>query len=64
MAVSENGTDFSPYTVLEGDPERGYCYPAVLFLSETELLLSYCCGGPADGKCLTRTRIVRITLRS
>ena len=63
MAVSENGMDFSPYTVLEDDPTRGYCYPAVHFLNERELLLSYCCGGPEDGSCLTYTRITRLTLR-
>ena len=62
MAVSENGTDFSPFTVLEDDPTHGYCYAAVLFLDEKTFLLSYCCGGPDDGNCLTRTRIVRITL--
>lgn len=62
MAVSENGTDFSPYTVLEDDPAHGYCYPAVLFLRARELLLSYCCGGPEDGNCLTRTRILRLTI--
>ena len=62
MAVSENGVDFSPFTVLEDEPERGYCYPAVHFLNAKEMLLSYCCGGPDDGVCLTRTRIIHITL--
>ena len=61
MAVSENGSDFSPYTVLEDDPAHGYCYPAALFLDDKTMLLSYCCGGPEDGNCLTRTRIVRLT---
>lgn len=62
-AVSENGTDFSAYTVLEDDPTHGYCYPAVCFLDDKTFLLSYCCGGQEDGNCLTRTRIVRITLK-
>ena len=62
MAVSDNGTDFSEYTVLEDEPTHGYCYPAVYFLDDKTLLLSYCCGGPEDGNCLTRTRISRITL--
>ncbi len=62
MAVSKDGTSFSPFTVLEDDPTRGYCYPAVHFLGEKEMLLSYCCGGPDDGMCLTRTRIVRAEL--
>ena len=62
MAVSENGVDFSPFVALEDDPTHGYCYPAVHFLSEKELLLSYCCGGPADGTCLTRTRILHLQI--
>ena len=61
-AVSENGLDFSAYTVLEDDPTHGYCYPAVCFLDAKTFLLSYCCGGAEDGNCLTRTRIVRISL--
>ncbi len=63
MAVSENGTDYSPYTVLEDDPSHGYCYPAVCFLDEKTFLLSYCCGGPEDANCLTRLRIIRVSLK-
>lgn len=62
MAAAENGTDFSPFAVLEDEPDHGYCYPAVHFLSAREMLLSYCCGGPADGMCLTRTRITRLEI--
>lgn len=62
IAQSENGTDFSKYTVIEDAPSCGYCYPAMLFLNEKEMLMSYCCGGPDDGMCLTRTRIRHITL--
>lgn len=60
MAQSDNGIDFSEYTVIESDPERGFCYPAMHFMSEKEMLLSYCCGGKDDGCCLTRTRIRKI----
>lgn len=62
MAQSENGTDFSEFTFVEDIPDHGYCYPAILFLSEKEMLMSYCCGGKEDGKCLTKTRIKKITL--
>ncbi|MBQ3087260.1 MAG: exo-alpha-sialidase [Clostridia bacterium] len=62
MAVSENGLDFSEYTVIENEPEHGYCYPAVYFLGEKEMLLSYCSGGPEDDMCLTKTTIRRIIL--
>ncbi len=61
IAQSENGIDFSGSTVIEDDPAHGYCYPAILFLNDKELLISYCCGGEEDGMCLTRTRIRRIT---
>ena len=63
LAQSENGLDFSRYAVLEDLPDHGYCYPAMLFLSENEMLLSYCCGGAEDGMCLARTCIRRVTLR-
>lgn len=62
MAQSENGINFSEYTVVEGIPDHGYCYPAIFFLNEKEMLMSYCCGGKEDGKCLSRTRISKITL--
>ena len=35
--------------LLERDPERGYCYTAMEFLSGGELLLAYCCGRHLDG---------------
>lgn len=63
LAQSENGIDFSSYTVIEDDPAHGYCYPAVFFLNEKEVLLSYCCGGEEDDMCLTRTRIRHIVLK-
>ena len=63
MAQSENGRDFSEYTVIEDDPDRGFCYPAMVFLNEKEMLISYCAGGKDDGNCLTRTRIRKIILK-
>ncbi len=62
MAQSENGMDFSDFTVIEDDPGHGYCYPAIFFPGEKEMLMSYCCGGAEDGKCLSRTRIKKIIL--
>lgn len=63
MAQSENGIDFSEYIAVEDTPYHGYCYPAIFFLSEKEMLMSYCCGGKDNGKCLSKTRIKKITLR-
>ena len=62
LAAGENGEDFSAPCVIEDDPAHGYCYPGVFFLGPRTLLLSYCCGGPEDGMCLTRTRIARIEI--
>jgi len=62
IAASEDGIEFSPFAVIEDDPTHGYCYPAMLFLSEKEMLISYCCGGEEDEMCLTRTAIRKITL--
>jgi hypothetical protein len=53
---------FEPYCVLEDDPTRGFCYPAVEFLDENTLLLAYCSGGKEDGGCLNRITIRKITL--
>lgn len=63
LAQSDNGLDFSPFTVIEDDPKHGYCYPAIHFLNEKEMLISYCCGGEEDGMCLTRTKIIRLELK-
>lgn len=62
IAQSETGTDFGSYTVLEDAPDHGFCYPAIHFLNEKEMLISYCCGGEEDGMCLTRTKIIKLTL--
>lgn len=60
IAQSENGIEFSKYTVIEDDPVHGYCYPSIFFMNEKEMLISYCCGGEEDEMCLTRTRIRHI----
>ncbi len=62
MAQSDDGLEYSAFAVIESDPAHGYCYPAVFFLSEKEMLLSYCSGGPEDGMCLAKTTIRRIIL--
>lgn len=64
IAQSENGIDFpvSDFTAIETVPDHGYCYPAIHFLSASEMLISYCCGGKEDGVCLSKTRIRKITV--
>ena len=60
IARSEDGVDFGETTELERDKTKGFCYPAIMFLSENEMLISYCCGGEEDGTCLCRTKIDKI----
>ncbi len=62
MAQSADGTHFSAPVLLEDDPTRGYCYPALEFLDEKTLLLAYCSGGVLEGSNLNRTVIRRLTL--
>ncbi len=62
MAISDNGVDFSEYVVLENEEDHGYCYPSVFFLSEKEMLLSYCSGGPEDDMCLAKTTIRKVVV--
>ncbi len=62
MAESEDGVNFSAPVILEDDPNRGFCYPAMEFLDEKTMLLAYCCGGVEDGSCLNRTAIRYLTL--
>ncbi len=40
----DEGRTWVDHTVLENDPDCGYCYTAMMFRGD-ELLLAYCCGG-------------------
>jgi len=60
IAESEDGVNFSAYTALDDDFERGFCYPAIEFLDEKTLLVAYCSGGREDGGCLNRITIRKI----
>ncbi len=62
-AVSrDEGETWSEPKLIEGDPEAGYCYPAVFFTKDQGMLVAYCAGGPADGICLARLTIKKIAL--
>ena len=62
-AVSrDDGATWSNYTVIEGHEEHGYCYPAVFFTNDGCALVAYCSGGPADGICLARLTIQKISI--
>ena len=63
MAESTDGVTFGEPVAIETDAHRGFCYPALFFLSGREMLLAYCSGGRAETACLCRTTIRRITLK-
>ena len=53
---------WSDYSIIEGDEEHGYCYPAIFFTNDGCMLVAYCSGGPADGICLARLTIQKIKI--
>ncbi len=62
MAESDDGVRFSDPVVLEDDPTRGFCYPAMYFLDEKTILMSYCSGGIPEASCLKKTTLRKIIL--
>ncbi len=62
IAESKDGVAFSKPIIIEGDKEKGFCYPAMEFLDDKTILLSYCSGGENEGCCLNTTVIRRLIL--
>ena len=56
----DDGRTWSEPVSLDDDFDRGYCYPAIHFLGNGEMLVSYCSGGPDNGSILGRTTIRRV----
>ena len=64
LSVSkDDGRTWADMTVLEDDPDHGYCYCAIHFTKDA-VLLGYCAGGPEDGCCLSKLRVRKIPLSS
>ena len=58
---TDGGRSFGKLNVIEDDPSRGYCYPAVFGTRDGRLLLAYCRGDEADGNTLCRLGIAEIS---
>lgn len=58
----DDGKTWSYPFIVEDDPNRGYCYPAVFFTKDQSMLCAYCRGGKEDGRCLARLGIMKISL--
>lgn len=61
---TDGGKSFGPLNVIEDDPSRGYCYPALFGANDGRLLIAYCRGSASDGNTLCRLGIAEIELAS
>lgn len=60
-AVSnDDGINWSDPSVIEDDPNAGYCYPAAFFTNDSSMLISYCSGKLEDKDCLAASSIMKI----
>lgn len=62
---SDDGATWTHHRLIEGDPERGYCYTAIQFANDAAgvaVLLAYCAGGKPTGGVLNTLRIRRMTV--
>ena len=59
---TDHGKTRAPPTIVENDPNCGYCYTAI-FQAHDKILLAYCAGSEEDlGSCLNRLRIRDISV--
>ena len=61
---TDDGKSFGALNMIEEDPTRGYCYPAILPTKDRCLLLGYCRGDAVDGNTLCRLGIAKIEMDS
>ena len=62
-ALSTDETrSWSEPVMIEDDPASGYCYTAIHFTQDEQMLLAYCAGGPADRSTLVRLRMRKMPL--
>lgn len=60
----DGGKTFGKLNIIEDDPSRGYCYPALFGTNDGRLLLAYCRGDETDGNTLCRLGIAEIDVDS
>ena len=61
---TDGGKTWGAFNVIEDDPARGYCYPAVFQTNDGCLLLGYCRGNGEDGNTLCRLGIAKAVIDS
>ena len=63
LAISrDEGKTWDNIRVLEDDPEGWYCYTAIQFVGDNEVLLAYCGGNRPAGTGLSITKVVKVDL--
>lgn len=63
LAISKDeGQTWDNIRVLEDDPEGWYCYTAIQFVDDSEVLLAYCAGNRPQGTGLSITKLVKVDL--
>ena len=63
IAISKDeGKTWESEKVLEDDPDGWYCYTAIHFVNDDEVLLSYCAGDRPAGTGLSVTRLTLLDL--
>ena len=60
----DGGKTWGTLNIIEDEPTRGYCYPAMFATKDGHLLLGYCAGDKTDGNMLCRLRIAKIEFES
>lgn len=61
---TDYGKHWGKLYTIEDDPERGYCYPAMLPVGDNQMLCAYCRGGAPDGCTLNRLGIMKFSLKN
>ena len=63
IAISKNdGKTWENEKVLEDDPDGWYCYTAIHFVNDKEVLLGYCAGNRPKGTGLSITKLTLLNL--
>ncbi len=62
IAESDDGLTFGEPVILEQEPTRGYCYPALHFTDDKTMLLAFCDGGEQENVTLNRVGLKKLVL--
>ena len=60
----DDGRTFGALNIIEDDPYRGYCYPAIFKTLDGHFLIAYCRGGAEDGNTLCRLGISKVEIET